>query len=137
MSKTKFYRIEPRFDEVLNEEQKLASLANGSTTEAEEKSKRVNSLNIFSEILQPAGILFLACGNFNRDNAVPKLKGKEADIVAMGRHYIANPDLVERLRNGWPLNPYDRSTFYGADPPEKGYNDYPFFHETPEAQVKA
>lgn len=102
-----------------------------------EKSKRVNSLNIFSEILQPAGILFLACGNFNRDNAVPKLKGKEADIVAMGRHYIANPDLVERLRNGWPLNPYDRSTFYGADPLEKGYNDYPFFHETPEAQVKA
>ncbi|KAM6511409.1 Oxidored-FMN domain-containing protein [Fusarium falciforme] len=131
------HMIEPRFDEVLNEEQKLASLANGSTTEVAEKSKRVNSLNIFSEILQPAGILFLACGNFNRDNAVPKLKGKEADIVAMGRHYIANPDLVERLRNGWPLNSYDRSTFYGADPPEKGYNDYPFFHETPEAQVKA
>ncbi|KAM5349673.1 hypothetical protein ACJ41O_006178 [Fusarium nematophilum] len=126
------HMIEPRFDEVLDEEQKLASLSRECA-----KAKRPNSLNIFREILQPAGILFLACGNFNRENALPKLKGQEADIVAMGRHYIANPDLVERLRNGWPLNPYDRSTFYGADPPEKGYNDYPFFNKAAEVEVKA
>jgi len=31
------------------------------------------------------------------------------------------------LREGLPLNSYDRSTFYGADPPEKGYTDYSFF----------
>ena len=122
---------------MLNEEQKLASLAKGHSKNGEETVKQVNSLNIFREILQPAGILFLACGNFNRDNVLPKLKGEEADIIAMGRHYIANPDLVERLRNGWSLNPYDRSTFYAADPPEKGYNDYPFFHETQEVQSKA
>lgn len=115
-------RIEPRFDEVLDEEQKLASLA-GSGSEV----KQTNNLTQFRDILKPAGIQFLAAGNFNRENAVSKLKSGEADAIVFGRHFIANPDLVERLRNGWSLNPYDRSTFYGANPPEKGYNDYEFY----------
>jgi 2,4-dienoyl-CoA reductase-like NADH-dependent reductase (Old Yellow Enzyme family) len=55
----------------------------------------------------------------------------------MGRHFIANPDLAERLQNGWPLNAYDRSTFYGADPPEKGYNDYPFYSPSQEVKSEA
>lgn len=46
-----------------------------------------------------------------------------ADIVAFGKAYIANPDLVERLRRNAPLNPWDQSTFYGGG--EKGYTDYP------------
>ena len=50
-------------------------------------------------------------------------KERDADLVAFGRHFAANPDLVERLRHGLPLNPYDRSTFYGGD--ERGYTDYP------------
>ncbi|KAK2609300.1 hypothetical protein QQS21_002081 [Conoideocrella luteorostrata] len=115
------HMIEPRFDEVLDEEQKIASLLS--------EKKETNTLNIFREILRPAGINFMACGNFNRDNVLPKIKTGEADVVAFGRHFIANPDLVERLRNGWEVNAYDRTTFYGADPPEKGYNDYPFYHE--------
>nr|XP_036582053.1 12-oxophytodienoate reductase [Colletotrichum truncatum]KAF6790610.1 12-oxophytodienoate reductase [Colletotrichum truncatum] len=110
------HMIEPRFDEVLDEEQKLASLG-----------KQSNNLTQFQEILKPAGIRFFAAGNFNRDNALTKLKNGEADAIVFGRHFIANPDLVERLKNGWPLNPYDRSTFYGASPPEKGYNDYEFY----------
>lgn len=113
-------RVEPRFDEVLDEEQKLASLTTS-------QKKSVCSLSIFRDILEPSGILFLACGNFNRDNAVPKLKTGESDLIVFGRQFIANPDLVERFKNGWPLNAYDRSTFYGAEPPEKGYNDYPFY----------
>ncbi|KAF4125870.1 NADH:flavin oxidoreductase / NADH oxidase family [Geosmithia morbida] len=113
------HMIEPRFDEVLDEEQKLASLDNGK--------KITNSLNTFRDILRPSGVSFIACGNFDRDNAVPKLKAEEADLIAFGRQFISNPDYVERLRNGWPLNAYDRSTFYGADPLDKGYNDYPFY----------
>ena len=113
-------RVEPRFDEVLNEEQKISSLATS-------QKQGICSLTIFRDILKPAGILFLSCGNFNRDNAVPKLKSGEADLIVFGRQFIANPDLVDRFKNGWPLNAYDRSTFYGADPPEKGYNDYPFY----------
>ncbi|HKW83373.1 MAG TPA: alkene reductase, partial [Burkholderiaceae bacterium] len=36
--------------------------------------------------------------------------------------FISNPDLPERLRNGWPLAPYDRQTFYSQGP--VGYTDY-------------
>jgi N-ethylmaleimide reductase len=46
-----------------------------------------------------------------------------ADLVAFGRPYIANPDLVERLRTGAPLNTPDKATFYGGG--EQGYTDYP------------
>jgi N-ethylmaleimide reductase len=46
-----------------------------------------------------------------------------ADLVAFGRPYISNPDLVERLRTGAPLAPADKATFYGGG--EKGYTDYP------------
>lgn len=46
-----------------------------------------------------------------------------ADLVAFGRPFISNPDLVERLRTGADLHPADRDTFYGGG--EKGYTDYP------------
>ena len=46
-----------------------------------------------------------------------------ADMVAFGKAFIANPDLVERLRQDAALNPCDTSTFYGGG--EKGYTDYP------------
>jgi N-ethylmaleimide reductase len=46
-----------------------------------------------------------------------------ADLVAFGRPYIANPDLVERLRADAALNTPDKTTFYGGR--EKGYTDYP------------
>jgi N-ethylmaleimide reductase len=45
-----------------------------------------------------------------------------ADAIAFGRWFIANPDLVERIAGEFPLNPYDRSTFYGGG--ERGYTDY-------------
>ena len=46
-----------------------------------------------------------------------------ADLVAFGKPFIANPDLVARLKAGGPFNTPDRSTFYGGG--EKGYTDYP------------
>lgn len=46
-----------------------------------------------------------------------------ADLVAFGRSFIANPDLVERLRRGGPFNTPDRNTFYGGG--AQGYTDYP------------
>jgi len=51
----------------------------------------------------------------------------DADLVAFGRHFIANPDLPERLRNRLPLNKYDRATFFGGT--EIGYTDYPSYDE--------
>jgi N-ethylmaleimide reductase len=46
-----------------------------------------------------------------------------ADLVAFGRAFIANPDLVQRLRDNAPLNEPDRATFYGGG--AAGYTDYP------------
>ena len=46
-----------------------------------------------------------------------------ADVVAFGRPFISNPDLVQRLRVGGPFNEPDRNTFYGGG--AKGYTDYP------------
>ena len=46
-----------------------------------------------------------------------------ADLVAFGRAFISNPDLVARLQQGAPLNAWDRTTFYGGG--AKGYTDYP------------
>ena len=46
-----------------------------------------------------------------------------ADLVAFGKPFIANPDLTRRLREGTPLNPADRKTFYGGG--AQGYTDYP------------
>jgi N-ethylmaleimide reductase len=46
-----------------------------------------------------------------------------ADVVTVGRPALANPDLVERIKAGAPLNEPDPSTFYGGD--ERGYTDYP------------
>jgi len=47
-----------------------------------------------------------------------------ADLVAFGMPYIANPDLVERLSKGAPLNAVDKATLYGGG--AQGYTDYPF-----------
>ena len=46
-----------------------------------------------------------------------------AELVAFGRPFIANPDLVTRLRRGGPFNEPDRRTFYGGG--AQGYTDYP------------
>ncbi|MFO1020385.1 MAG: alkene reductase [Planctomycetales bacterium] len=69
----------------------------------------------------------IAAGGFEPDEARAIIERKDADLVAFGRHFIANPDLPQRIKLGLPLNPYDRSTFYGGD--HRGYTDYPFFAE--------
>jgi N-ethylmaleimide reductase len=65
----------------------------------------------------------IAAGGFTGESAASIVAAGDADLVAFGRHFIANPDLPERLRDGLPLNRYDRSTFYGGD--ARGYTDYP------------
>jgi NADPH2 dehydrogenase len=65
------------------------------------------------------------------ENALSHSKRYPNEILAIGRYFIANPDLPERLQKGWPLNKYDRKTFY--TPGSEGYIDYPSFEE---AQAK-
>jgi len=66
---------------------------------------------------------YIANNGYDRDMAVEAVRDGRADMVAFGRSFISNPDLVERLRRGAPLNPFDRATFYGGG--EHGYTDYP------------
>lgn len=65
----------------------------------------------------------IAAGGFDGASAEAIIEAGDADAVAFGRAFISNPDLPERLRRNLPLNPYDRSTFYGGD--AHGYTDYP------------
>jgi N-ethylmaleimide reductase len=69
--------------------------------------------------------LIIAAGGFDGASANSIIEEGTADLVAFGRHFIANPDLPARLRNGWPLNAYDRDSFFGGT--HVGYTDYPFY----------
>lgn len=55
--------------------------------------------------------------------AIESISRGYADLVAFGRPFISNPDLVTRFRNNAPLNSLDPTTLYGGD--SKGYTDYP------------
>ena len=73
------------------------------------------------------GTKFLSAGGYVPKTAL-KLAEDRGDLVVFGRHFIANPDLPERIKLGAELNHHDRDTFYGGG--EKGYTDYPFLNES-------
>ena len=65
---------------------------------------------------------FIAVGGFDGVKAEQVLQAGEADLIAFGRPFISNPDLVARLQSGAALMAPDMATFY--TPGEKGYTDY-------------
>ncbi|KAI9483648.1 MAG: hypothetical protein EXX96DRAFT_559028 [Benjaminiella poitrasii] len=71
------------------------------------------------------GTLVSASGYTKVPKFAAKLAEKTGGLIAFGRAYIANPDLPERLRNGWELTPYKRDTFYSHD--AVGYTNYPIY----------
>ena len=65
-------------------------------------------------------------GGYDKERAESDIESGLGDLVAFGRPFINNPDLVERFRNNWPLtSDLNMDLFYSAD--EKGYTDYPVF----------
>jgi N-ethylmaleimide reductase len=68
------------------------------------------------------GVL-IAAGGFTGETAEAAIAQGHADAVAFGRIFISNPDLPRRLRDGFPLTPYNRATFYSGE--AVGYTDYP------------
>lgn len=66
---------------------------------------------------------FIAAGGFDKASAESHVVEGRSDLVAFGRPFLANPDLVVRLQRELPLNPPDFATFYTPGP--KGYTDYP------------
>ena len=66
---------------------------------------------------------YIANNGYTRELAIETLAEGRADLIAFGRPFISNPDLVERLRLGAALAPLDRATLYGGG--AHGYTDYP------------
>lgn len=67
--------------------------------------------------------LFILCGGFDQASAEKALLDNRGDLIAFGRPFLANPDLVARMQKNAPLNAPDFATFYV--PGAKGYTDYP------------
>ena len=69
----------------------------------------------------------IGAGGFTPLTAEAAVASGTYDLIAFGRWFLANPDLPDRLRDGTPLNVYDRTTFYGSG--AEGYTDYPERHQ--------
>ena len=75
------------------------------------------------QLKQRFGGVYVANEGFDRDSGNAAIAAGEADAVAYGKLFIANPDLPRRFAEGAAFNPPDFGTFYGDGP--KGYTDYP------------
>ena len=74
--------------------------------------------------------VYMANNGYDREMAMEAVASGHADVIAIGRPFIANPDLVKRYRQNAPLNEGDQSTYYGGG--REGYTDYPFLEEATE-----
>ncbi|KIC29862.1 alkene reductase [Leisingera sp. ANG-M6] len=70
---------------------------------------------------------YMANNGYDRATALARTASGEADLVAFGRPFISNPDLVDRLAADAPLNEGNPETFYGGG--DEGYTDYPVLEQ--------
>ena len=71
---------------------------------------------------------FIVGGGYTRESGNQAIESGQADLIAYGRLFLANPDLPKRFALNAPLNKYDRKSFYTHDP-VLGYTDYPFLED--------
>lgn len=83
-------------------------------------TRKVDAFSVARE--QFKGALIINDG-FDRDSAIEAVDSGAADAVSFARHYIANPNLVERLQSGAELAEFNRDTLYSTG--TAGYTDYP------------
>ncbi|GJN91149.1 hypothetical protein Rhopal_004167-T1 [Rhodotorula paludigena] len=96
-------------------------VAGNATIDASEQE----TLDFLHEIWAPRP--FIIAGGFDAESAPVAADHDENTLVALGRYAISNPDFVRRIRDGIPLAPYNRDTFYLQGPEKtEGYTDYPF-----------
>ncbi len=84
------------------------------------------------DLKQAFGGVYVANEGFTEEGAEAALAAGEADAVAFGKLFIANPDLPARFRTGAPLNAWNAQTFYGDGP--VGYTDYPALEDAVAAE---
>ncbi|KIY53407.1 FMN-linked oxidoreductase [Fistulina hepatica ATCC 64428] len=84
------------------------------------------SHDFIRKIWDPKEHTLISCGGYGRESAIARAE-ETGELIAMGRHFISNPDLPIRFEHNIPLSPYDRGTFYVmGDSSPRGYTDYPF-----------
>ncbi|RFC62408.1 alkene reductase [Fulvimarina endophytica] len=88
-----------------------------------------------ADLKEAFGGVFMGNNEYDREAAIERVASGKVDLVCFGRPFIANPDLVERLKIDAPLNEPDKDTFYGGG--KEGYTDYPFLSEDERAKAKA
>jgi len=93
-------------------------------SDAQEEALRSLLKHCKAELGDTALIL---AGDMTLERAQDLVDAGLIDLAAFGQPFIANPDLVARLKNGWPLTTPDRDTYYGGD--AKGYVDYAPYEE--------
>jgi N-ethylmaleimide reductase len=81
----------------------------------------------YASLRKRFGGAYMANNGYDFELATKALAAGTADLIAFGKPFISNPDLVERLKTGAPLNEWDKATFYGGG--TKGYTDYPALSE--------
>jgi len=82
------------------------------------------------------GPLMGNCG-YDQQSAEDAVARGAADLIAIGRPYISNPDLVERFRNGWPLAPLpEPESWYAGSEAGEGYTEYPEYSAAETVAVK-
>ena len=69
--------------------------------------------------------MIMYSGKYSAKKAIRVLTEGFGDIFGFGRQFIANPDLPDRLRNGWPMNSLELDSLYGGS--KEGYSDYPTY----------
>lgn len=79
----------------------------------------------FARLRKLFGGIYIGNNGYTPELARERIARGEVDLVAFGKAFISNPDLVERLRKGEPLADANRETFYGGG--AEGYTDYPTF----------
>jgi len=80
-------------------------------------------LSIKTKMKKAFGGTIIVSGGRDAEKGEEAINSGEGELVAFGRSFLANPDLVYRLQNNLELNASDMDTFY--TPGEKGYTDYP------------
>ncbi|WVQ95430.1 hypothetical protein IAU59_002527 [Kwoniella sp. CBS 9459] len=99
----------------------LMPRANGAGDQDANDLIQQDSLDPIRDVLVERGVPFIVAGGFVAENAKEQT-AKYDDLIAFGRYFTSNPDLPARVRNGYPFEKYDRSTFY--TPNAQGYNDW-------------
>ncbi|BAT61904.1 N-ethylmaleimide reductase [Variibacter gotjawalensis] len=113
---------QPLFDYVADElgKRKIAFI---HVIEGATGGARDNIAFDYASVRKRFGGTYIANNGYEETLATAALDEDRADLIAFGKPFIANPDLVERFRDGAPLAQPDKATFYGGD--ARGYTDYP------------